>query len=165
MGNLTPKILELVARLSGGDPAPTVVPASRSSLGPGSPDFAETVARLLGMPLERFAREGCPLEVRVPWLEVTIWFVPSEADAGALAQEGVSRGRIWTARELMDLLSIPGLTKEQARMVALAKVEFAGEVVEVRGSATVADPEGIDGWHQGGDLMDPLGGTIDAEPY
>ncbi len=31
-----------------------------------------------GMPLDRFAREGCPMEVRVPWLDVTPWFVPGQ---------------------------------------------------------------------------------------
>lgn len=90
------------------------------------------VARLLGLPLSRFAQEGCPLEVRVPWLDVTLWFVPTAADAEALAQEGVSRGRIWTARELTDLLAIPGLAKEDAKTIACTKLEFNGTVVEVR---------------------------------
>src|SRR5262245_56411986 len=33
-------------------------------------------ARLLGMSLEEFEREGCPIEVKVPWLEATLWWVP-----------------------------------------------------------------------------------------
>src|SRR5262249_45112186 len=52
-----------------GSPAPRVLDAA-------SPRFAETVNRLATMTLDRFAREGQPLEVRVPWLEVTLWFVP-----------------------------------------------------------------------------------------
>lgn len=103
-----------------------------------APDPA-MVARLLRLPLGRFAREGRSLEIRVPWHPETFWFVPSEAAAEALVREGVSRGRVWTARELLDLLTVPGLTKEQARTVALVKATFAGEVVEVRG---VTRPEG-----------------------
>ncbi len=101
-------------------------------LRPGAPDFTEAIARLAGMPLDVFTQQGSPLEIKVPWLAVTLWFVPSEADAEALVQEGVSRGHIWTARELMDLLAIPGLTAEPVQTVARAKIEFNGEVIEVR---------------------------------
>ena len=90
------------------------------------------VARLLAMPLDRFEAEGAPLELRVSWLPLTLWFAPTEADAEALVGEGVSRGRVWTARELMDLLSIPGLSLERVQTVARAKLELGGEVVEVR---------------------------------
>ncbi len=90
------------------------------------------VAQLLGLPLDRFEQEGCPLEVLVPWLPVTLWFVPAEADAKTLAREGVSRGRIWTAGELIDFLAIPGLTPDQVKTVALAKAALNGEVAEVR---------------------------------
>ncbi len=99
-----------------------------------TPDPA-LVSRLLGMPLNRFAVEGCLLEVRLPWLPVSLWFVPGEADAKALCREGVSRGRVWTARELLDLLSIRQLTTAQVQTVARAKLEFDGEVVSVRRKA------------------------------
>ena len=104
----------------------------RLRIEPRPPLDAALLARLLGMPLDRFEREGCPLEVRVPWLPVTLWFIPTEADGDALAREGVSRGRIWTARELAALLAISGLTAEQPQTIARAKLEFGGEVVEVR---------------------------------
>jgi hypothetical protein len=71
------------------------------------------------------------LEVRVSWLPVTLWFVPDEVAAEALVTEGVSRGRVWTAHELVDLLRIPDLTKAGVRTVAMAKLEFLGEVVRV----------------------------------
>lgn len=96
-----------------------------------TPDAA-MLRQILAMSLDRFADKGGPLEIRVPWLAVTLWFVPSEADAEALAREGVSRGRIWTAHELIDLLAIPGLTREQVGTVAQAKAQLNGEVVEVR---------------------------------
>jgi hypothetical protein len=54
---------------------------------------------ILAMPLDRFAREGQCLEVRVPWLDVTLWFVPEERDAAAIARIGGSRGRVWTAND------------------------------------------------------------------
>jgi len=87
------------------------------------------VARVLGLPLNQLDRV---LEVRVPWLPVTLWFCPAEADATGLMTEGVSRGRIWTAAELLDLLGIPSITKAGVRTLAVAKLEFDGDVVEVR---------------------------------
>ena len=66
------------------------------------------VARLLGLPLlPDFHAAGQMLEVRVPWLPVSLWFVPDESAAEALVGEGVSRGRVWTAHELVDLLRVP----------------------------------------------------------
>ena len=92
----------------------------------------ETVGHLLAMPLGVFAREGQLLEVRVPWLTVTLWFAPTDADGERLVQEGISRGRIWTPRELDDLLSCAGgLNADQVKAVALAKLELGGDVVEV----------------------------------
>ncbi len=101
-------------------------------LRPDTPGFAEILARLLPLPLDRFPREGCPLEVSVPWLEGTLWFVPGEAEVEALLREGVAhRGQIWTPRELEDLLTIPGLTQDQVQTIAQVKLEFGGEVVSV----------------------------------
>jgi hypothetical protein len=102
--------------------------ADPSSAGPD----ANAVAQLMGMPLDLFTREGQLLEVRVPYLAQTLWFVPGESDAEGLTQEGISRGRIWTARELADLLSCAGLRPDHAKAVALAKIELGGDVVEVR---------------------------------
>ena len=96
--------------------------------GPNNTAFTQ----LMGMPLDLFAREGQLLEVRVPYLAQTLWFVPGESDAEGLTQEGISRGRIWTARELGDLLSFAGLRPDDIKAVALAKIELGGEVVEMR---------------------------------
>jgi hypothetical protein len=99
----------------------------------GTGPNATALAQLMGMPLDLFAREGQLLEVRVPYLDqTTLWFVPSESDAEGLTQEGISRGRIWTARELADLLSCAGLRPHDVKAVALAKIELGGDVVEVR---------------------------------
>jgi hypothetical protein len=85
---------------------------------------------VLRMRLDEFFDRGQPLEVRVPWWPQTLWFVPDEPHARILEAEGVSRGRIWTAGELMDLLAVPGTPN--VCLLALAKLEFAGDVVEVR---------------------------------
>jgi hypothetical protein len=87
------------------------------------------LGRVLGLPLDQLDRV---LELRVPGLPVTLWFVPADADAEELLVEGVTRGRIWTARELQDILSIPGITKAGARTVATAKVFMDGDVTVVR---------------------------------
>lgn len=90
------------------------------------------MARVLGMPLDVFSEQGVPLEIRVSWYGQTLWFVPSDRDAEALEREGISRGRIWTANELLDLLTVPNLTADALRSVALAKLEFSGTAVAVR---------------------------------
>jgi len=43
-----------------------------------SPDGVVDETGILAMPLDRFARDGQLVEVRVPWLDVTLWFVPKE---------------------------------------------------------------------------------------
>src|SRR6266849_977280 len=110
------EILKLLATDAGDGLAEAPTPGSPSAPRPA-------LARMLGMPLDVFAREGQPLEVRVPWAPVTLWFCPDARHAEILVSDGVSRGRIWTAAELMDLLSPADLTREAARVVALAKLE------------------------------------------
>jgi hypothetical protein len=93
------------------------------------PDPAE-VARVLGIPFDHLDRV---VRVRVPWLDRLLWFVPTKADAARLVATGeASRGTCWTRQELLDLLAIPGITPEQIRLVAVARLEFGGEGVDVR---------------------------------
>ena len=117
--------------------------------------FAETVARVGAMPLNRFAREGQVLEVRVPWHAATLWFVPEERDAETLRRDGVSRGRVWTATELMDVMAISGRTGESLRTIALAKVTVDGDITAVIGTEMTrqhrAREEGPIGLRQLGD--------------
>ena len=93
-----------------------------------TPDLTE----LLTMPLDQFMREGQLLEVRVPWLEVTLWFVPEERDAAALERSGTRRGRVWTATELIRLMAMPDRTQEVVEMITRAKLAVHGDLVEVR---------------------------------
>jgi hypothetical protein len=89
--------------------------------------------QILAMPLDQFAREGQCLEFRVAWHPETLWFVPDERAVAALGCEGVGRGRVWTAREPMDLMALSDLTLATARTLALAKCAINGDIVEVRG--------------------------------
>jgi len=137
--------LELARRLLAGVPGKITADRAAPSIAPlysGAPGFAEVVTWLLGLPLDAFAGAGHLLEVQVPWHRVTLWLVPDAGAAQSLDAEGVSRGRIWTSAELEDLLSIPGLTRESTRTVALAKLEFDGEVTEIRPSSPPSDPAG-----------------------
>lgn len=86
---------------------------------------------LLNLSFSEFERSGCPIEIAVPGLSVSLWFVPQEKDAAALVGQGIGRGRIWTARELGDLLDAPGMTPEDAVSIARAKIAFSAEVVDV----------------------------------
>jgi len=106
--------------------------ASSAELRPGGAGFAEAVARLGAMPLDRFEREGQLLEIRVPWHAETLWLVPAERDAEALGREGVSRGRVWTARELTTLMALPNRTPSVVQTLAHAKCAVDGDIVETR---------------------------------
>src|SRR5262249_2799912 len=93
---------------------PPAVAHPRAAALPSSPACPEPaeLARVLGLPLRQLDRV---LRVRVPWLEAPLWFVPAEADVEVLVTaEEASRGAVWTRWELID------------------KLEFAGDVVEVR---------------------------------
>ncbi len=54
-----------------------------------------------------------------------------QRDADALVRDGVSRGRVWTATELMDVMAISGRTQEALRTIALAKLTFDGDIAAV----------------------------------
>jgi len=87
------------------------------------------------MPLDVFAREGQPVELRVPWWPATLFLVPDVRHAEALWREGISRERVWTAAEVSSLLPA-ALTPAQWRLLTVARREFDGEVVGVRPRAT-----------------------------
>ncbi len=131
MADLRPRIEKLVGNLAGerGGGATARAGGPPPALRPGDAGFAEEVARLVAMPLDQYAREGASLEIRVPRHAETLWLVPTERDAAALAREGVSRGRVWTAGELMDLMAMPVRTQADIRTITLAKVSVDGEIV------------------------------------
>ena len=130
MSDLTSSLAALAARL-GARPGPARVPEEVADR-PSAPGVVD-LSGILAMPLDQFAREGQGLEIRVAWHTETLWFVPDERDAAALTRGGVSRGRVWTARELAGLLALSDQTLTTVRTVALAKRAFDGDIVEVRG--------------------------------
>jgi hypothetical protein len=118
---LAGKKMESVPRISS--------PSSPSS--PPSPPTAEAFS-FLAMPLDQFQAEGALLEVRVPWLEVTLWLVPAERDVAVLLREGLSRGRIWTAAELMQLMALSDRRSDTVKTLALAKLTLDGTISDVQ---------------------------------
>ena len=91
------------------------------------------LSRYLAMPLDVFAQNGQPLEIKVAWWPETLFFVPAVRDAEALWRDGIGRERVWTASELLFVLEAPGLTPEALRVVMVARREFGGEVIDIRG--------------------------------
>lgn len=91
----------------------------------------------LGLPLERLAQ---PVEVRMAWCPVPLWFVPDDLAAERLVADGISRGRVLTVVELAALLAIPGLTTAGARRLALAKLGVDGALTRVRRAAPAEAP-------------------------
>jgi len=107
----------------------------------------EVLARLseedciLGLSLREFERSRQALELRVPWLEDSLWLVPRAGDVPTLVGEGIPRGRIWKVREMADLLSIPSITPTEIERIGRLKVEFGAEIISVTPEAD----EGVGG--------------------
>jgi hypothetical protein len=83
------------------------------------------------MSLKEFQSRGALLEVRVPWFGVTLWVVPSARDLAALVREGVTRGRIWTAAELTQVMRIHDRAHGVVKTLAHAKLAIDGEIATV----------------------------------
>jgi hypothetical protein len=96
------------------------------------PSWPSQADRLLQVPLAQFCSAGELIEMAVDWLEASLWFVSNAADAETLAQEGVSRGYVWTALELMHVLGIPNLLAEEITTITTVKREFGGQVIKAR---------------------------------
>ena len=84
------------------------------------------------MPLSQFARERYRVEVAVPGLAATTFFVSGEPEARALVAGGVRRGLIWTAAELRVVAAWPEADGEELLTLARVKARFDGVVVDVR---------------------------------
>ena len=97
-----------------------------------------TVTRLLGMSLEGFAKQDYGIQVRVPWLDDTLWFVPTPAHSKVLIHEGTPRGRIWTAGELRDLISLPGIDRNDIESIGRLRAAFDAEIVAVERDESAA---------------------------
>jgi hypothetical protein len=87
--------------------------------------------RFVGMTCGQFARERFSVEIRLPDVDETLWLVPQPADAARLVSEGIARGRIFTAHELADLLSIPALRPDDFQKLVQLKTAFDADIVAV----------------------------------
>ena len=113
-----------------------MTPEIRESLVQAKPELLTELERekqLLDMPLSRFAKEGSPIEVVVPWFPHTLWFVPGTSDVEALLREGIERGRICMASELAELMRLPGLAEVKLATLLHVKQRFGATVHSVRG--------------------------------
>lgn len=123
-------------------PPGTLTDADRALIRQLKPDLLRLAAEtprhvaealpILSMPLSEFERRGALLELRVPWLPVTLWLVPAARDLGVLLAEGVGRGRVWTAAELSGLLGLGARPAEAVKALAHAKLALDGDIVAVR---------------------------------
>ena len=124
-------------------PTGVVSPEAREQLSAAKPEvLAQLTAenQVMGMSCGEFGRQHLAVELRIPGLDETLWLAPQPADAARLATEGIGRGRIFTAHELADLLSIPALTADEFHKIALLKVAFGADIVEVKPDSD--DPTG-----------------------
>ena len=115
-------------------PRDVVSDRDRETLRDLKPDILKRLRReqhLLELSLDEFAQQDYPIELAVPWLEETIWFVPSVEHIEDLVNDGVHRGRIWTARELKDLSSVPRLTEQDLVALSRLKLAFGGKILSV----------------------------------
>ena len=116
-------------------PRGAVTPDLRETLRKQKSSLLKLLGRadgILDLSLRQFEGAHCSLEVQLPDVPGTIWFVSGAAEAEMLRTEGVRRGRIWTASELRDLLGAPGMTHQDAIAIAKAKAAFNGTVDGVR---------------------------------
>ena len=91
-----------------------------------------TESWLVQAPLHVFAQCRVALEVFVPDLPETLWFVSDAEQVDRIVAREVRRGRIWTAEELRELMAAPGMTPEDAVAIVRAKMAFDATVTDVR---------------------------------
>jgi hypothetical protein len=86
------------------------------------------VDAVLSMPLDAFGRHHLAVRVRLPD-GAECHFVSGAREVDILRKEGIPRGEIWTARELLDLL---GATRDKTSIATLIAVKrtFDGTVGE-----------------------------------
>ena len=89
----------------------------------------ELEAYLFALSLNEFAQQNYSIELAVPSLDETIWFVPrSEHIDDLVLRNGVHRGQIWTVAELKQLISATGLTDQDLISLGRLKLAFGGEI-------------------------------------
>ena len=91
-------------------------------------------AEIFAMSLEEFGQSDCSIEVWVPWLAETLWWVPRVEQAEELVLRGVHRGRVYTAKDLTNLTTILESSPEgrdDVRRLARLKFELQAEILRL----------------------------------
>jgi hypothetical protein len=78
-----------------------------------------------------FAQYGHVHEVKASGVDMTLFVVPTITKADRLVREGITRGRIWTGRELADALEAR-MSPGDFAAVALARLALDADIVAVR---------------------------------
>lgn len=123
-------------------PKGVITPEIRETLCELKPDLLEVLSlerKLVDMSLTDFEQQNQAIEVKVEWLEDTVCFVPRPEHVQILSGAGIRRGRIWTSRELADLLSISRMPHRDLMNIARFKAAFGAEIVTVEGTKGVED--------------------------
>lgn len=97
-----------------------------TSAEPGpTPDGVDAI---LQMPLDEFGCRHQALKVRLPGGAAPHYFVSGPEEVAVLRNEGVSRGVIWTAKELASVLA-DGWTEAGIKTLIEAKRLFGGALI------------------------------------
>ncbi|MBZ5639167.1 MAG: hypothetical protein LAO51_10510 [Acidobacteriia bacterium] len=91
-------------------------------------------SRILAMTLAEFEKTNLAIEVQVPWLDVSLYFVPRAQQVEHLVRIGVHRGRVYTARELTNLTNLPCPDEErpsEIKKIAQMKLAFGAMILDV----------------------------------
>ena len=126
-------------------PAGVVPPEARERLAAAKGEVLAQLTvedRFIRMSCGEFARERFSVEIWLPGLDETLWLVPQPGDAARLVSKGIGRGRIFTAHELADLLSIPALTADDFQKIVRLKSMFNADIVAVAGDVDGATEPG-----------------------
>ena len=115
-------------------PSGVVTPETAESLRGLKPQVLAALAeerRVLDMSLADFERSRLRVEVGVPWLSFSLWWVSTAADVLVLERRGVARGRIWTAGELAEIFEIANLDPADAQRIIVLKTTLDLEILSV----------------------------------
>src|SRR5438093_3200445 len=77
-------------------PSDMATPELREAVATAKPEILQQLRaeeEILAMPLSQFAQSDAAIEVAVPWLSDTLWFVAAVPVVQALVRHGVARGR------------------------------------------------------------------------
>ena len=86
---------------------------------------------LVEAPLSAFAECQCLIEIAVPGLKETTWLVSGRSETRRLIEQGIHRGRIWTAAEMFELSCCESATDREISLIAKLKLATNAEVESV----------------------------------